>query len=314
MNKVRERYIMSEILSALAPTFLLITLGYFVRAARIASAEAMGMVNRFGYFVLYPAFLFTLVSQASFASADSAPFVFGILLGVAALILVTLALRFIFPGDGPAFTSLFQGAVRWNGFIVLAAAPSLYGQAGLDLIGLAFGPLVLSINVVCVIVLSRWGAAPAASWRAVVDQILANPLILACAAGLAANFTGVRDLGPVTDALALLGPAAMPIALVCVGAGLDFGALRAARTKLAAAALFKLAAAPIVLWSAVSLGGASPLAAAVAAGLGATPTAAASYTLAREMGGDPQLMAAIITATTALSFITLPIVLTLTQP
>lgn len=305
---------MTEILSALAPTFLLIALGYCVRAARIASAEAMGQVNRFGYFVLYPAFLFNLVSQASFASADSGPFAFGILLGVACLILAALVLRVVFPGDGPGFTSLFQGSVRWNGFVVLAAAPSLFGQAGLDLIGLAFGPLVLTLNVICVIVLSRWGAAPAASWRAVLDQIIANPLILACAAGLVANFSGVRELGPVTDALALLGPAAMPIALVCVGAGLDFGALRAARSKLAAAALFKLAFAPIILWSAVSLCGASPLAAAVAAGLGATPTAAAAYTLAREMGGDAPLMAAIITATTALSFITLPIVLRLAQP
>ncbi len=305
---------MTEILSALAPTFLLIALGYFVRAQRIASAEAMGQVNRFGYFVLYPAFLYTLISRAGFANADSGPFLFGVLLGVAALIFTTLALRFVFRGDGPAFTSLFQGAVRWNGFVVLAAAPSLYGQAGLDLIGLAFGPLVLTINVISVLVLARWGAAPAASWRAVFDQIIANPLILACGAGLAANFAGLRSLGPVTDALALLGPAAMPVALVCVGAGLDFNALRAAPSKLATAAVLKLAIAPALVWSAVSVCGASPLAAAVAAGLGATPTAAAAYTLSREMGGDAKLMAAIITATTALSFLTLPIVLIFTQP
>ena len=58
--------------------------------------------------------------------------------------------------------------------------------------------------------------------------------------------------------------------------------------------------------------GASPIAAAVAAGVGSTPTAAAGYTLSREMGGDARLMAAIITATTLLSFITMPIVISLT--
>ena len=51
------------------------------------------------------------------------------------------------------------------------------------MIGLAFGPLVLTLNIICVVVLARWGSAKATSMRAVLDQIIANPLILACAVG-----------------------------------------------------------------------------------------------------------------------------------
>jgi predicted permease len=69
-----------------------------------------------------------------------------------------------------------------------------------------------------------------------------------------------------------------------------------------------------VIWCAARLCGADPLSAAVAVGIGSTPTAAAGYTLAREMGGDAQLMAAIITATTIASFLTMPIALTLAAP
>ena len=54
---------MANVLAALAPVFLLILLGWAVRAGRVASAEALGHVNRFGYFVLYPAFLFTTIRQ-----------------------------------------------------------------------------------------------------------------------------------------------------------------------------------------------------------------------------------------------------------
>ena len=79
------------------------------------------------------------------------------------------------------------------------------------------------------------------------------------------------------------------------------------RVKVASAAAMKLIVAPIVMWGAATLCGASPLAAAIAAGVGSTPTAAAAYTMSREMGGDSELMAAIITATTLLSFITMPI-------
>ena len=300
---------MAEVFGALAPTFILIALGYIVRASRIASAEQFGMVNRFGYFVLYPSFLFTLVSGASFAGGGA--FLLAVLGGFLTLVVIALALRLVFRGDGAAYTSVFQGSVRWNGFALLAAAPSLYGPAGAQLIGLAFGPLVLTLNIICVIVLSRWGAARAASMRAMLDQIVVNPLILGCAFGLAANFAGLRNLGAITDALQLLGGAAMPIALMCVGAGLDIPALRAAGPKVATTTAMRLVLAPLVVYGACRLIGVDALPTAVAVGIASTPTAAAAYTFAREMGGDARLMAAIITATTILSFITMPIAITL---
>ncbi|MBY0565418.1 MAG: AEC family transporter [Hyphomonadaceae bacterium] len=297
---------MASVYAALAPVFILIALGWLARNRRIATAEQFGVVNRFGYFILYPAFLFTIVTGADFSNADAGPFVIAVLLGFGAIMLLALGLRLLFRGDGPAYTSVFQGALRWNGFPLLAAATALYGPMGQELIGIVFGPLVFAVNIASVIVLSRWGATRAASWRAVLDQIIVNPLILACGAGMLAQAVGVTQFGPISEALRLLGQAAMPVALITVGAGLDFSALRADGAKVAAACAIKLAIAPAVLWFAATSLGASPLAAAVAAGIGATPTAAAGYTLAREMGGDARLMAAIITATTILSMFTMP--------
>lgn len=302
---------MAEVFAALLPTFILIALGFTARATNIATAEQFGMVNRFGYFILYPSFLFTLVSSASFAGEDAGPFLLAVLGGFLTLVALALGLRPFFRGDDPAYTSVFQGSVRWNGFALLAAAAGLYGPSGPELIGLAFGPLVLTLNIICVIVLSRWGSARATSMRAVIDQIVVNPLILGCAFGLAANFAGLRDLGPVTDALRLLGGAAMPVALMCVGAGLDFKALRGAGVKVATASALRLIVAPLLVFGACKLLGVAQLPTAVAVGIASTPTAAAAYTFARELGGDARLMAAIITATTLLSFITMPIAITL---
>jgi predicted permease len=304
---------MNNVVGELLPVFILIVIGWAVRASRIVSAEAFGQVNRFGFFILYPAFLFTLTSQADLTGGDAGVFILTTVIGFAVMIALAFGMRFFFArDDGPAFTSVFQGSVRWNGFVLLAAAPALYGAEGPHLIGVAFGPLVLMVNLVCVIVLARWGANGANSARAVIDQLIANPLILGCAAGLLAQAIHVRDLGPVSDVLDLLGAAAMPISLLCVGAGLDFKAVRAARVQVAAATVAKLLIAPAVMWSAAMLLGASPMTAAIAAGVGSTPTAAAGYTMAREMGGDARLMAAIVTATTLASFITMPLVIGLT--
>jgi malonate transporter and related proteins len=303
---------MTEVFAELAPVFLLIALGYGVRAARIASAEDIGQVNRFGYFVLYPAFLFTL-SASAVLSSEIVPFILGVLAGFVVMVAIALLLL-PFIANRPAYTSVFQGSVRWNGFVLLAAAPALYGPLGPQLIGLAFGPLVLFVNLICVAALARWGERRAVNMRALLDQIIANPLILACVAGLLVGAFGLHDLGPISSALHMLGGAAMPVALICVGAGLDFKALRAARLHVGAACFLKLIIAPAVMWGMATLFGADPISAAIAAGVGSTPTAAAGYTLSREMGGDARLMAAIITATTLLSFITMPIAISLAQP
>ncbi len=304
---------MGDVLSALAPVFLLIVIGWGARRARFLPEEAWAGVNRFGYLVLYPAFLFTTIAGADLGAADAFSFVGATLSGFAAVGLLALLTRFVFRADGPAFTSVFQGALRWNGFALLAAADSLYGPGGAARIALAFGPLVLLINLASVAVLARWGAGGGSDARAILGQVIANPIILACAAGLAFNIAGFGDLGVVTGTLELIGQAAMPIALICVGAGLDFEPLRRAGPEVAVASALKLIAAPALLTLSALVWRLDPLNAAISIAIGSTSTAAASYTLAREMGGDARLMAAIVTATTLLSFVTMPIVIALSR-
>lgn len=305
---------MSPVLEGLAPVFCLIALGWAVRAGGIVTSAAFAAVNRFGYFVLYPAFLFLTITGAEIEFGDAATFLFSVVVGFGAMALLALATLSAFRRDGPGFTSVFQGVTRWNGFALLAAAPSLYGPRGAAYIAFVFGPIVLLVNVMCVAVLARWGQNGVSSRSALVGQIMANPLVLACAAGLIVRGAGGFSLPIITPTLNLLAPAAMPVALLCVGAGLDLAAARRGGGKLATASVLKLVAGPFVLWGAARVFGADPATAAIAAGLGATPTAAAAYTLARELGGNAELMAAIITVTTLASFVTMPLILGFLTP
>jgi hypothetical protein len=299
---------MTQVLSALAPVFLLIVIGYAARASRLLSDETFAGVNRFGYFVPYPAFLFTTVAGADLYEAGAALFLAACITGFLAVAALALSLRLAFK-NGPAFTSVFQGSLRWNGFVVLAAAEPLYGPHGDELIALAFGPLVLLVNIICVAVLARWGATPLVSRRAIAAQVFANPLILACAVGLVFNAAQAHAIPVVTDGLRLIGQSAMPLALICVGAGLDFGPLRRGWAYIATSCGVKLLIAPLMMFAAARLYGLDPLTTAICVGIGSTSTAAASYTLAREMGGDARVMAGIVSAATLLSFLTMPIVI-----
>jgi malonate transporter len=89
-----------------------------------------------------------------------------------------------------------------------------------------------------------------------------------------------------SDTLEVLGQAALPIMLLCVGASLKLRGLSADAMPVVLSALGKLAVFPLAILAASALIGWRPEAAAVALIYGALPTGVAAYTLSRQMGGD----------------------------
>jgi len=140
-------------------------------------------------------------------------------------------------------------------------------------------------------------------------KLLTNPLILACLAGLAWNQPAAAR-GPglpliLDRSLGLLGVPALPIALLCVGCGLaDTRSIDATIPSGVAVMLKNVLAILLVIFLARQFK-AGPIETGVALILMAAPTAIASFILAEELNGDPELAASTITLSTLLSLITL---------
>jgi predicted permease len=134
-------------------------------------------------------------------------------------------------------------------------------------------------------------------------------LILACVFGISLNQTGF-SLPPIVSPLVeILGRAALPIGLLCVGAGLDFKAMRHAGVAVITASVSKLLFLPVLcLLCCLALGveGITRDMCVLYAGM---PVSASSYVLARKMGGNAPAMAGIITLTTLCAMLTLPALL-----
>lgn len=297
---------MNSVASALIPIFGIIALGWALRRTGLVRRELWVGVNKLSYQALLPALLFSTISTADYAGLPAGSFLIAVTLGFLVMGAIAFALKPL-PVDGPAYTSLFQGAVRWNGFVLLALAGAAFGAEGEALAALVFAPTVPMINVMCVVVLTIWGAsAVKPDFRRVAGRLVTNPLILGCLAGAAANGLGVFQTGPVADTTALAGRAALPLILLAIGAGLDFSALRARPALLALAVSLKLIVAPMVFILLGRLFGVDGTALIILAAIGSTPGAAAAYVLASEMGGDARLMAGHVTATTLLAFFAIP--------
>jgi malonate transporter and related proteins len=295
-------------LGAIIPVFGVIAIGFAAKRFKLIPDTSWPAVNSFGYWLLYPAFLYSTVASADFSGPETLPFLACLIIGFGLAAAWGLSMRLVFRGDGPAFTSVFQGSVRWNGFIMLAAAPALYGPQGTALVALGFGPVVAFVNLISVSVLARWGDNDVRpTIGAALNEVIRNPLVIASIIGVIANLTGISaKIGVVGEGIALLGRAALPVALVCVGAALSLGSARAVPLHLSVGIVSKLLIAPALMLAAGLALGLPPLLLAVSVGLASMPSAPASYVLAREMGGDAPLMASIVTATTLLSLITIP--------
>ncbi|MFE1598076.1 AEC family transporter [Methylobacterium sp. ID0610] len=299
----------ATVLLALVPIALLIGLGSALRRSGFLAESFWPQAERLGYYVLLPALF---VHGLATARLDGVP-VAGLALVLVAPTLavagVLVALRPVLGGSGAAFTSVFQGGVRFNNYVGVSAAAGLFGTQGVALAAVANAAIVPTVNVLCVLVFARFGAGGRLAPRGIARQLALNPLVVACVIGIGLQAAGL-GLPPGLDTLLrTLGQASLPLGLLCVGAALDLSAARRWLRPVLVASGAKFVLMPLATLLACRALGLQGAAATTALLFQALPTASSSYILARQLGGDAPLMAGITAAQTVLAGAAIPIVL-----
>ncbi|WP_166263991.1 AEC family transporter [Marinobacter caseinilyticus] len=199
-----------------------------------------------------------------------------------------------------------QGAFRGNcGIVGLALAANQYGDFGLASGGVLSGVAVILFNILSVIVLSIYSGQARPSLLQLLSRVLRNPLILGVLTGLLASYLRL----PLPEWLLVSGnylaAIALPVALICIGGALSFRSLADSGLTALASSLIKVVFYPFLFtWLAWLVGFEGPELGILFLFL-ASPTAAASYVMARAAGSDGKLAANIIALTTILSLVTI---------
>ena len=298
---------MSPVVLAIIPIFGLILLGFVLRRLEFPGRDFWPVSERLTYYVLFPALLVSGIADRSFDGTAM-----GLALTLASAVCLVgaflMLVKNMFRMDGPAFTSVFQGAIRPNTYVGLSASAALLGSDWMTLSAVALLTLVPLVNVLCVLVLSRHGKHGGGLAR-VGGELVRNPLILACAVGIVLNVSGLSLPVLLNDLLVILGKAALPMGLLAVGAGLRMEGLGERALPVGLASLAHLVALPLAAFGCAQLLGVDGPARDAALIYTAIPVSVSAFILARQMGGDHRVMALIITAQTALSAVTMPIIL-----
>ncbi|AYZ64189.1 AEC family transporter [Burkholderia multivorans] len=297
------------VLLALAPVALLVALGHWLKRTGFVGDAFWPSAERLCYYVLLPALFAHGLASARLQSLAVMPLALALVGSTVAVAAALLLIRPFVRVDGAGFTSVFQGAVRFNNYVGASLAAGLFGAQGIALAAVCVAAIVPTVNLMCVLVFARYGSTRPGI-VALVRQIVSNPLVVACAIGIAMQASGATFPPAIEPAVRALGAASMPLGLLCVGAALTFDAARAWMQPVCVASAFKFVAMPLLTLVAGRALGLGDAALTVALLFQALPTSSASYLMARQLGGDAPLMAGITAFQTLFATIAMPAVLT----
>ncbi len=301
----------TSILTALIPIFAVILSGYGLRRFNFPGDDVWPHVERLTYFVLFPCLLIQKTAAATLDINTIVPMAGVLVTTILVMTGLLLLLKPRWSAGSAAFTSFFQGSIRFNTYVGLSAALALFGDEGLTLAAVAIAVWIPLVNFLCVTVLVVMVNHGKGDWQTIVMALVKNPLILACAGGIFLNVFGIGLHPGVNETLNIFGRASLPLGLLAVGAALDVPALRATGKVVLFSCVLKLLVLPAFMWTVSQALDLNASATAIAVLFAALPVSGSSYILARQLGGDSVLMANIVTAQVVFSMLSLPFVMTL---
>jgi len=294
------------VLTTLWPLFILIIAGWLMRRRNFPGEGFWPGAERFNYFVLFPALLFSSLARAPLDNPALPRMLVAVMLVLGLCSVGLLLMRRWRGWPAGRFGVLVQGALRFNTYLGLAAVGGFFGKEGLMLAAVVLALYVPTVNVLSVL---AFAADNRPHWRTLVLPILRNPLILACAAGVVFNLTGLELKWGADRLLSLLAATSLPLGLLSVGAALQPRELHGEWRALLANSITRLVVVPLVAMTCAHWLQLPPMEQAVLVLFFALPTAPTAYVLTRQLGGDSHLMAGLITLQTLLSAVSLMVVL-----
>lgn len=336
---------MLSVVLALGPIFALILLGLWLKHRQFVPEAFWPAAEKITYTITFPALLATSLGRADLTVLPW-EWIAGTIAATTMLngLIALTVVRLVLPVDRLAMgnatlSSVFQGVIRPNTYVGLAAASALFDHQGTAATAICIAATIPLVNVMAIAALSTMTAssspnAPPVTFWSVILSVVKNPLILGCLLGFSINLIGLGFPPVVGPLLEILGRASLPIGLLAVGAGLSLRVYDPASAPctiqrqgnpatrsqpillrpLIVGSVMKLVLLPATTTLAVIL--LKPLTDAISATTASAlilwaglPCSASSYVLARQMGGDAPIMAATITVQTFAAMGSLPLIM-----
>ncbi|MFI3226089.1 MAG: AEC family transporter [Clostridia bacterium] len=281
------------------PLLVVMIAGNLTKRIGLLDEKSISSGNNLVFKIFLSTLVFCNIYSSDFANLKAV----GLFSYVAIMIILSFAVSTV-------FAVLFEKENKRRGVMVQGLARTNYAMLGIPLLGLLFegqdvalGSLLVAVviplySIFTVAALTYFGSKNS-SFKSIMKSIFKNPLIIGSILGLSFAFLGIKIPGFLYDGLVQVGSIATPLALFLLGATFEMKAIKNVMRPLIAVLLGRLFILPAIAVGIGAMLGFRDIELGCILITFAAPTAATSYTMAVQMGGDGELASTIVIFTSA---------------
>lgn len=295
--------------NVVAPVFLLVALGYFVKKINVINENFVDVTSKFVYSVSLPALVFINIAEIDLSEAID----FNQIIYIYAATLFSFFIVWIFSipfiKEGKNLSVFVQGAYRSNFAIVgFAIISKLFGSFALGKAAIVLAFILPLYNILAVIILTvPLRKEKKLNIKSTVYEILFNPLIVAVIIGLPFSIYRIEIPSFINLTLGFLAELALPLALVGIGGSLNLQNIKKASGLAFTSSAIKIIFVPLLLTLGAYHFGYRDLDLGIMFVLFASPTAIVSFIMAEAMGANSKLAGNIVLISTVASVFTIAV-------
>ena len=296
--------VVQQTISVTAPVFSMLFLGVLLKRLGLIDGAFINTASALVFRGTLPTLLFLGIVQADLSTALQPALLLYFVIATLGCFLLAWGWAILRcpEADRGIYT---QGAFRGNnGIIGLALATSMYGDYGLSVGAVLGGVVILSYNTLSAIILAIYSPQAKTDVWSLSKSILSNPLIIGVLAAIPFALWQIALPDWLLTSAEYFAQMSLPLALICIGGTLTLESLRQSSGMAISSSLMKVFWLPLVTTLGAWLWGFRGADLAILFLYFASPTAAASFVMAKAVGGNHQLAAAIIVLSTLATVVT----------
>lgn len=296
---------------AIVPLFLIIAVGYTVKRLGWIGPEEVRRFNKVCFYTFMPVMLFYNIYTSDFSHAVRLPYALFVVGMALAMILLAFLITLAAEKTPERRGVMIQAAFRSN-FVLLGLpiAAELLPEGNLGVTALMVAIVVPIYNMMSVVVLEYFrGGKPRAG--EVLLAVVKNPLILGSVAGLLVQALHITLPEVLVSFAGKMNSAATPLILLLLGASFETREITRYKKELLVCVGLRLVVFPGAILTLAAARGLRDIEFVTVLAMTAAPTAVNSFNMAQQLGGDSQLAGSAVVVSTAASFFTLFVWITL---
>ena len=288
--------------NAVMPLLLLLGVGWAAVRTGVTDRAFMNRLNTLNFKLFFPFLMFKNVYGAE---PENLPTTALMITGAVSLLVLVALLMIVVPRivkENPRRGTIIQAIFRSN-FIIygIPLTTFVFEDGKASVCGIMVMIMVSMFNVLSVVVLEYYREGGKVRPGPLLLGIVKNPLLQGCVAGLLCYLLGIKLPVFLKEPVFALGSMASTLALVVLGANLQFAELKKNGRTITTVLLVRLLLLPLVMVPLGWLIGLRGVELFLILMIYGTPVATASYPMAQNMGGDGQLAGQLVFVSTVAS-------------